>query len=366
MDRVSLLLELLKYKSITPDDDGSFSFIKEYLFDYECIEQEVSGVKNIFLYKRFNNSNRHLCFGGHIDVVPEGDGWRSDPFVPEISDGFIYARGTQDMKSGVAAFLYTLKHTKNFDGVLSALITSDEEGEGVHGTREMLKLLAKDEFLPQSVVVAEPTCEESFGDTIKIGRRGSINGVLKIIGKQGHVAYPSKNRNPVEIMAPFLERLATHKFDYGCSDFEPTRLVITDIRGGLEATNVTPSEVKIMFNVRNSPNISQDSIESFISSLLTGVEYRLRLQVGSKPFVTKRDSKIVKLMQNIVSQSCEIEPSLGSGGGTSDARYFGGEFGIDCVEFGVSNDRIHAVDERVSICEYEKLCEIFRTLVDSY
>lgn len=171
-----LFLKLLRYVSLTPDDDGAFVFIKAYLADFEVIEINVENTKNLFLYKRFSEGP-HLCFAGHIDVVPAGDGWLSKPFEPVIKEGVVYARGTQDIKSGVCAFLQALKQTENFKGTLSALLTSDEEGDAKHGTIEVLKALKNRSFLPDYAIVAEPTSERVFGDAIKVGRRGSINGV---------------------------------------------------------------------------------------------------------------------------------------------------------------------------------------------
>ncbi len=189
MDVIDLFIKLLSAKSITPDDAGLMDFIAEYLSDFEAIRIDKNGVKNLFLTKKFSEGE-HLCFAGHVDVVPAGDGWESDPFTPKIENGFIYARGAQDMKSGLAAFLAAVKETKEFNGRLSLLLTSDEEGDAKYGTKDCLEYLKKQNMLPNYAVVAEPTCEEQFGDAIKIGRRGSINGVLKLFGKQGHAAYP--------------------------------------------------------------------------------------------------------------------------------------------------------------------------------
>ena len=180
MDITELFTTLLKFKSITPSDDGAFKFIENYLDGFELISIDKEGVKNRFFYKKFSDGP-HLCFAGHIDVVPAGDGWDSDPFVPKINGDTIYARGTQDMKSGVSAFLKAIKDTKSFKGTLSILLTSDEEGVAKYGTVLMLEHLKSISFLPDYTIVAEPTCEEVFGDAIKIGRRGSINGYLSCL-----------------------------------------------------------------------------------------------------------------------------------------------------------------------------------------
>ena len=194
------IIELFKYlinaKSETPDDGGLLDFIAKYLQGYTAVRIDKNGVKNLFIYKKFGEG-KHLCFAGHVDVVPAGTGWESDPYVALEKDGYIYGRGAQDMKSGVAAFLQALKETKEFNGTLSLLLTSDEEGPGKYGTLEVLKYLKANDLMPDSCIVAEPTCENVFGDAIKVGRRGSINGLLKIQGKQGHAAYPEKSLNPI-------------------------------------------------------------------------------------------------------------------------------------------------------------------------
>jgi succinyl-diaminopimelate desuccinylase len=197
MTTKNLFLKLLSAKSITPNDGGLIEFIEKYLDDYQTIRVDKNGVKNILLYKKFGEG-KHLCFAGHLDVVPVGIGWDSDPFVPKEENGKIFARGTQDMKSGICAFLKAVKDTKKFNGTLSILLTSDEEGEAKHGTIEVLKHLKNIKFLPDFAVIAEPTCDSEFGDVIKIGRRGSINGKLTLNGIGGHAAYPYKAKNPIK------------------------------------------------------------------------------------------------------------------------------------------------------------------------
>jgi succinyl-diaminopimelate desuccinylase len=361
LDVIDLFLKLLSFESITPDDAGSLAFIEAYLPGFEAIWVNEGGVKNLFLYKKFGEGD-HLCFAGHVDVVPPGNNWESDPFVPLIKEGKVYARGTQDMKSGVAAFVQTLRETAHFDGTLSVLLTSDEEGEATHGTVIMLEHLKKIGMLPDYCVVAEPTCEERFGDAIKIGRRGSINGYLTIHGRQGHAAYPEKAINPVHQVAPLLAQLAGVNLDNGDDDFAPSQMVITDIRGGMEVTNVTPGELKIMFNVRNSTKTTQETVRAHVEKVLEGLDFELRLTQGSYPFVTQRDSKIVKQMQESIRKVTGEETKLSTAGGTSDARFMGA-FGIDVVEFGVINDTIHAPNERTTIDEVKQLHQVFTDIV---
>ena len=364
MNVVDLLLKLVSFKSITPDDAGSLKFIEEYLDGFDAIYVNKEGVKNLFLSKRFGDGT-HLCFAGHVDVVPAGENWDSNPFVPLIKDANIYGRGTQDMKSGVASFVQTCKDVNDFDGRLSILLTSDEEGDATYGTVIMLEHLKERGMLPEYCVVAEPTCESRFGDAIKIGRRGSINGYLSIRGKQGHAAYPEKAINPVHQIAPILEKIAGVNLDDGDEDFAPSKMVITDIRGGMEVTNVTPSELKIMFNVRNSTKTTQEDIKEHIKSHFKGLDYSLKLTQGSYPFVTKRNSKVVEKLTQSIEDIAGIKSKLSTAGGTSDARFMGA-FGIDVVEFGVINDTIHAPNERTSIKEVETLYDVFMNFVSNF
>lgn len=364
MNVVDLLLKLLSFKSLTPDDDGALTFIEEYLEGYEATYVNKEGVKNLFLSKKFAEGP-HLCFAGHVDVVPAGDKWDTNPFVPVIKEGNIYARGTQDMKSGVAAFVQTCKDIAHFEGTLSILLTSDEEGEGKYGTSIMLEYLKEQGMLPDYCIVAEPTCETVFGDAIKIGRRGSINGYLTLNGKQGHAAYPEKAVNPVHLIAPILDKIAGVDLDKGDDDFAPSKMVITDIRAGMEVTNVTPGTLKMMFNVRNSTKTTQQEVRLHIDKYFAGLDYKLELTQGSYPFVTNRDSKIVKKLSSSIKKVTGVQTKFSTAGGTSDARFMGA-YGIEVVEFGVINDTIHAPNERTSIKEVESLYEVFKDMVKHF
>jgi succinyl-diaminopimelate desuccinylase len=269
------------------------------------------------------------------------------------------------MKSGVAAFVQTCKEVEDFEGTLSILLTSDEEGDATYGTVIMLEHLKAQEKLPDYCIVAEPTCERVFGDAIKIGRRGSINGYLTIQGKQGHAAYPEKAINPVHQIAPILDKIAGVNLDNGDDDFAPSQMVITDIRAGMEVTNVTPSSLKLMFNVRNSTKTTQEEIRLHIDKHFSDLEYSLELTQGSYPFVTTRDSKVVKELSKSIESIIGLETKLSTAGGTSDARFMGA-FGIDVVEFGVINDTIHAPNERTSIAEVENLYRVFKHMVQNF
>ncbi len=366
MTIIELFKKLLRFESITPNDAGAFDFIEQYLGnDWICINIDREDTKNRFYYKKFNNKAQHLCFTGHIDVVPAGEGWNIDPFAADIIDGVITARGTQDMKSGLAAFLYTCKHAKEFDGTLSILITSDEEGDGIYGTIKALEYLKSMNFLPNYAVVAEPTCEEVFGDAIKVGRRGSINGYLNIQGKQGHAAYPEKCINPVHQTAELLAKIAGHNLDNGDEYFSPSKMVITDIRGGMRVTNVTPDKLDIMFNVRNSTNTKKEDVENYIKDIFGHLNYTLKITQSSFPFVTNKNSKVVCAMENSIKEILGVITKHSTAGGTSDARYFGA-FGIEAIEFGVINDTIHSVGEKTTVKEVEDLTAIYENLIKNF
>lgn len=435
---IEVLRQLITYPTITPKECGIYAYIREILHDFEALEFEKEGVKNLFLYKDLNACNvesqamdyhkaepltmtqgrdchesqviltmaekqgchdsasaefredkssiynaeshktkkTHLCFAGHIDVVPPGEGWASEPFTPTIKEGFLYGRGAQDMKAGVAAFVCAIREfvdlqnfkdfqnlqSQRFNGIVSVLLTSDEEGAAIFGTKYTLECLKERDLLPDFAIVAEPTSVEKFGDMIKVGRRGSINGILKIFGKQGHVAYPKKCVNPVELIAPYLSQIAGWDLDKGSAEFEPSKLVITDIRGGLEAVNVTPNDLKIMFNVRNSTQTSLEDLRKYLEDLLAQIPHSLELNQSSKSFLTDKKSPIVQKVAKVLEWQNGFTPELSTSGGTSDARYFA-EYGISVVECGVCNDSIHSLNECVRLSEVDSLQNAFLVLL---
>lgn len=364
MDVIELFKYFINSKSETPDDGGMLKFIEEYLEGFEAIRIDVEDVKNLFIYKKFSEGE-HLCFAGHVDVVPAGKGWDTDPYEAVEKDGYIYGRGAQDMKSGLAAFVQAVKDTKKFKGTLSLLLTSDEEGEGINGTVKALEYLQKHNMLPDACVVAEPTCEEQFGDAIKVGRRGSINGYLTLKGKQGHAAYPEKAVNPIHQIAKVLGDMAGVDLDDGDEFFAPSKLVITDIRAGMQVTNVTPSELQMMFNVRNNTKTTQKEVREFVAKHLAGLDYELRLTQGSYPFKTDTDTKLVKKMDTAIKEVTGVDTKHSTAGGTSDARFIA-PLGVDVIELGVRNDTIHSTNERTTRQEVEALHQVFKTLINEW
>ncbi|MDD5212598.1 MAG: succinyl-diaminopimelate desuccinylase [Sulfuricurvum sp.] len=364
MNVIELLKKFIESKSQTPDDGGMLEFIEHYLTGFTAIRIDREGVKNLFAYRCFGEGP-HLCFAGHVDVVPAGDGWITDPYTATEIEGYIYGRGAQDMKSGVSAFTQALKDTEHFNGTLSILLTSDEEGPAKFGTVEVLAYLKEHNLLPDAVMVAEPTCEATFGDAIKVGRRGSINGVLELHGKQGHAAYPEKAVNPIHQISEVLSKVAGAFLDQGDEYFTPSQLVVTDIRAGIETTNVSPGKLKMMFNVRNSTKTDKAAIEAFIAQHFTGLDYTLSLDQSALPFVTDANTRIVKVLSDSIREVCDVLPKHSTAGGTSDARFVA-TYGIDVIEFGVINDTIHAPNERTSIREVEQLHRVFSRLIAQF
>jgi len=361
MDLIELFKYMITQKSETPDDGGLLDFIESYLPDFTAVRVDEGDVKNLFIYKKFGEGE-HLCFAGHVDVVPAGDGWDTNPYEAVEKDGFIYGRGTQDMKSGVAAFTQALKEAKDFKGTLSLLLTSDEEGDAVDGTIRVLEYLDANKMLPDAVVVAEPTCEKNFGDAIKVGRRGSINGYITLKGKQGHAAYPEKAVNPIHNIAPRLLNMAGVDLDAGDEFFSPSKFVITDIRSGMQVTNVTPNSLEMMFNVRNTTLTTQKEVKEFVAKNLDGLDYELKLTQGSYPFKTDTDTKLVKKIDEAIKNVVGKRAKHSTAGGTSDARFISA-MGVDVVEFGVINDTIHAVNERTTVGEVKGLFKVFKKLI---
>ncbi len=364
MELIALFKKILQAKSETPDDGGLLDFVAEYLDGFTAVRLDSNGVKNLFIYRKFAEGE-HLCFAGHVDVVPAGEGWSVDPYGALEQEGFIYGRGAQDMKSGFAAFLQAVKETEHFDGTLSLLLTSDEEGPAKFGTLEVLKYLDEQKMMPDACIVAEPTCEERFGDAIKIGRRGSINGVIEKTGKQGHAAYPEKATNPIHKVAQVLHHMAGVDLDEGDANFAPSKFVVTDIRAGMEVTNVTPGKLKLMFNVRNSTKTDRKAIEDFVHKYFSEMNYTLRLEQSAYPFMTDPNTKIVRTIDAAIKKVTGIKPKHSTAGGTSDARYIA-PYGVDVIEFGVRNDTIHAPNERTTREEVEKLCAVFKEVIASF
>ncbi|ANV97653.1 succinyl-diaminopimelate desuccinylase [Helicobacter enhydrae] len=361
----AILEKLITYPTITPNECGIYSYIQSLLPDsFQAIPIHRNAVSNLFLFKDYNPSSTqpklHLCFGGHIDVVPAGEGWSSPPFEPHIKDGYLYGRGTQDMKGGIACFLSAIQEFQARSNlIISILLTSDEEGDGVDGTKVVLEYLERHHLLPDLAIIAEPTSTDKLGDMIKIGRRGSIHSKITLQGVQGHSAYPQKCQNPIEMLGARLGKIAGHDLDNGDEHFEPSKIVITDLRAGMQMSNVTPDTLSMMLNVRNSTLTNANDVDNYLRETLQGLPFTLETKTSSLPFLTPHDCFLVQTLSASIERTMGFTPTLGTTGGTSDARYFA-PYGIEVVELGVINDRIHAKDERVSLQELQDLKAIFK------
>lgn len=306
-----------------------------------------------------------FCFAGHTDVVPTGplEEWKTDPFVPTIRDGVLYGRGAADMKSGLAAMVTAaeefVRAHPGHKGTLAFLITSDEEGPSVDGTKRVAELLASRRERIDYCVVGEPSSEAVIGDTIKVGRRGSFSGRLTVHGVQGHVAYPQLAENPVHTFAPALAELTTRVWDNGTEHFQPTTFQISNFNAGTGAPNVIPGELKARFNLRYSPVQTQDGLKETVEGILRkhGVRYTLEWYVSGEPFYTPPGD-----LSNAACAAIEAvtgkRPKLSTGGGTSDGRFIA-PLGAQVVELGVINASIHKVNESVRVADIDALHQMY-------
>ena len=367
-DAKDLLVKLINCKSVTPNDDGALSVIENALNanNFKC-ERLIFGsgdekVQNLFA--RLGNKSPHICFAGHSDVVPEGDikHWEFSPFDGEISDGKIFGRGAVDMKGSIASYLSAaidwIKKNKSFDGSISFLITGDEEGPAINGTRKVLEWMEANGQIPDMCVVGEPTNTTKVGDTIKIGRRGSLNGSLTVFGEQGHVAYPHLALNPFPILIKMLEPLLEGELDKGTKNFPPTNASITSIDTGNNAVNVIPSSVKAKFNIRFNDSQDTEKLESFLKSHFDEVykNYEIEFSCNAEPFLTK-PGKLIDVIKSAIFKKTNILADLSTTGGTSDARFIS-QF-CPVVEFGLVGKTMHQINENVLIDDLNLLSEIY-------
>jgi succinyl-diaminopimelate desuccinylase len=306
-----------------------------------------------------------FCFAGHTDVVPTGplEEWEGDPFVPRIHDGWLYGRGAADMKSGLAAMLTATEAfvaaCPQHAGSIAFLITSDEEGPSVDGTRRVAELLRERGERIDWCVVGEPSSEVTLGDTIKVGRRGSLSGRLTVHGVQGHVAYPQLAENPVHALAPALAELIAREWDRGTEHFQPTTFQVSNLNAGTGAPNVIPGELKARFNLRYSPVQTLEGLKATVEEILRrhGVRYTLEWFVSGEPFYTV-PGELSDAVAAAVAEVTGVLPKLSTGGGTSDGRFIA-PLGAQVVELGVVNASIHKVNERVRVSDIDALQQMY-------
>lgn len=368
---------LIRCPSVTPADEGALDVLQRALesLGFTCKRYLFEDVDN--LYARLGDSEPNFCFAGHTDVVPVGDAaaWSVDPFGGEIRDGKLIARGAVDMKSQIAAFVTAI--ARHLDqqgqpkGSISLLITGDEEGPAVNGTKKLLKAITDDGETISHCLVGEPTSESALGDVVKNGRRGSLNGKIFVTGKQGHAAYPEKSANPVPVLLNLLQQLHSWHLDDGAPGFQPSNLEITSVDVGNPAHNVIPAKAEAKFNIRFNTNHSGDSLKTSIQKIAQEVSAQhgaaysveLDLKVTGEAFYTE-PGPLTDILTNAVVEITGTQPALTTGGGTSDARFIKDYCPV--AELGLRNDTAHKVDEWTLVSEIEDLADIYTSVLKQY
>ncbi len=381
---VALAQALIRCPSVTPVDAGAQEVLAVTLegagFDVHYLpfaEHGTDEVQNLFA--RIGDEGPHLCFAGHTDVVPPGDetGWLHPPFAAVIDNGVLYGRGACDMKGAVAAFTaaaleWVAEHEasgRSLPGSLSFLITGDEEGPAINGTRKVLEWMAEHGHVPDACIVGEPSCVEELGDTMKNGRRGSLNLFIECQGVQGHTAYPEKAINPVHALARLVHLMTEQPLDEGTEFFQPSTVQFSTFDVGNPATNVIPEHARatcnIRFNTRHTPTSLRRWVEDLATQVQheTGVRFFLNMVVSGESFITEGGT-LIEVMQEAVRAETGLTPELSTGGGTSDARFIKDYCPV--AEFGLVNATIHQVNERVEVEDLRRLQRIYRRMIDLF
>ncbi len=363
IDPIALLERLIACESVTPEEGGAQALLEETLtslgFDVERLvsgEEPHGPVPNLLATR--GSGGPHFAFAGHTDVVPPGKGWTSDPFTAETKGDLLYGRGAVDMKGSIAAFVAAVSQLPELPGTLSFIITGDEEGPAVHGTRALMTRMAERDVKPNMILVGEPTSQDRLGDTIKIGRRGSVNMWIDIVGKQAHVAYPHEGDNPITRLFRIGTRLHELDLDDGDEWFQPSNLEVVTVDVGNPASNVIPGEahlrLNIRFNVHHTGQELVEKVQSIIDEEAPGA--RFKAMVSGEAFLTE-PGPLSDLVSESIAEVTGVTPTLSTGGGTSDARFLHTLCPI--VEFGLLNATMHKLDEAVAIADVHKLTEIY-------
>jgi succinyl-diaminopimelate desuccinylase len=379
-NEITLAKELIKFPSITPVDAGVMKFLAKKLnaIGFKCKileykDKNSKPVKN--LYARLGNSQPNFMFAGHLDVVPPGNlkDWTVKPFSPSIKKNYLIGRGANDMKSAIASWVVAVSKYismyQKINGSISLLITGDEEGVAINGTKKVVDYLKKKKEKIDFCLVGEPTNPNKLGEMIKIGRRGSITGELTVIGIQGHVAYPHSANNPSDIIIKILKEIKEIKFDKGTKDFQPTNLEVTKISIDNTADNIIPGVANATFNIRFNNKHSSYSLKSTLNKIFKKItkkdksSFKIEYRVSGESFLTK-PNKTTFMIQNIIKKITKIKPMLSTTGGTSDARFI--RKIAPCLEFGLVGKTMHKVDESVSISDLKKLTKIYLEILKNY
>ena len=374
LDPIDLAQTLIARPSVTPADAGALGVLVAALtpLGFACEAMSSGGIEN--LYARFGSARPHLCFAGHTDVVPPGDlaAWTSPPFEPRIEDGMLRGRGAADMKSAIAAFVAAAGEAiaaGEVAGSLSLMITGDEEGEAVHGTRFMVEALRARGEAIDHCLVGEPTSAERLGDMIKIGRRGSLNAAITVDGVQGHVAYPHRAANPAPVMVRLLASLLGRRLDEGYEAFQPSNLEVTSIDIGNPAANVIPARATARVNIRFNPAHRGAELAAWIEAEAAKAgegfagTVRADCAISGEAFLTARGA-FTDLVAGAVQAVSGVQPDLSTTGGTSDARFIRSL--CEVVEFGLVGASMHKADECASVADIKALTRIYRRLIGDY
>jgi succinyl-diaminopimelate desuccinylase len=379
IDPVSLAQELIRCPSVTPKDAGALDVLERALkpLGFDCHrlrfeEKDSDTIDN--LYARVGSGRPNFCFAGHTDVVPPGDTslWRSDPFAADIRDGVLFGRGAADMKSAIAAFVAAVERVlaeNKPKGSISLLITGDEEGDAINGTAKVLDWLKGRGEIIDHCVVGEPTSTARPGDTLKIGRRGSLTARITVSGVQGHVGYPRAANNPIPALAKLVTRLSEHNLDNGTEHFEPSTLSFTTVDVGNRAGNVIPAEGRAQLNIRFNDKQTAKALTEWIKretegvAKAFGVKIALQPVIGARAFFTKPGA-FTELVAKAVTRTTNLTPQFSTTGGTSDARFVKDVCPV--VELGLAGSTMHKVDECVPIADIHRLSDIYAQLLADY
>lgn len=376
IDPVDLTARLVRCHTVTPAEGGALTLLSDLLTKagFDCTRVDREGTPNLYARWGRKGANRTFGFNGHTDVVPIGnrEDWTADPFGAEIRDGWMYGRGTTDMKSGVAAFAAAAVDfvlTTPPDGAVVLAITGDEEGDADHGTTALLDWMADHGESMSVCLVGEPTCPNELGDMMKIGRRGSLTAWFTVTGVQGHAAYPHRAKNPLPAMARLVDRLSSHELDQGTDHFDPSTLAFVTIDTGNPATNVIPAQTKAAVNIRYNDLHSGDSLTSWLQSQADdiaaefGVQIAMRVKVSGESFLTP-PGDLSAMVARAVQAETGRTPELSTSGGTSDARFVKNHCPV--VEFGLVGKTMHQVDERVEVDQIHRLKAIYTRILTDY
>jgi len=375
ISELKLAKELIRKPSITPKDAGAINLLAKNLrsLGFNCKIINFKNIKN--LYAKLGKSSPNFCYAGHTDVVPPGNinDWSVNPFKPAVKNNRLIGRGANDMKASIACFIAAVSkfktQNKKFKGSISLLITGDEEGIAINGTKRVVKYLKRKREKINFCLVGEPTNQNKLGEMIKIGRRGSITGRLTVIGSQGHVAYPHRANNPSNTMIKILKRIKELKLDKGTKNFQPSNLEITKINIDNHADNVIPGSANAVFNIRFNDRHSAGSLKKKLNNIFRSItkkakcKFRIQYEVSGESFLTK-PNKTTYMIQNTIKKITGIKPKLSTSGGTSDARFIRNI--APCLEFGLVGKTMHKVDESVSVSDLKKLTKIYQNILINY